>query len=69
MRLDLAGEGTGDALEIKREGTRIISWSTRGQLGVESRIKAITGFKENDYEHSELVTLFKDVLKSSEKYF
>ena len=65
----MAGEGQDDALEIKHQGKGIISWTTRGQLALESRIKATTGFKAYDYDHSELVTYFKDVLKSSEKFF
>jgi hypothetical protein len=69
IRLDLAGVGKDDALEMKHEGKGIIRLTTRGQLGVESKIKAATGFQAYEYEHAELVTLFKDVLKSSEKYF
>jgi hypothetical protein len=65
----LAGVDKDDALEVKQQGKGIINWTTRGQLGVESKIKATTGFKAYDYDHSELVTYFKNVLKSSEKYF
>jgi hypothetical protein len=69
LRKDLAGVGKDSALEIKKEGRGIISWSTRGQLGIESGIKATTGFQTNDLEQVELVNLFKDVMSSSEKYF
>ena len=58
IRLDLAGVGKDDALEIKHEGKGIISWTKRGQLSVESQIKAATGFQAYEYEHAELVTLF-----------
>jgi len=69
MRKDLAGEGNETALEVKKEGIGIISWSTRGQWGIGSNIKATTGFQANDLEHSELVTIFREILKSNHKYF
>ena len=69
LRLDLSGESDSNALEVKKEGKGIISWTTRGQLGIESKIKATTGFQSKEYEHSELVKLFKNVLKGPEKFF
>jgi hypothetical protein len=36
-------------------------------VAVRNRIKT-TGFPTNGYEHDDLVSLFKDVLKSKEKY-
>jgi hypothetical protein len=38
-------------------------------LGIGSSIKATTGFQTNDLEQTEVVKLFKEVLRSSEKYF
>ena len=67
LRLDIAVEGKGEALEVKKSGKGILSWSTRGQLGIGSTIKATTGFQTGDLTHSELVGVFKDVLKSREK--
>lgn len=63
LRLDLAGDD--EALEIKHEGKGVISWTARGQLGIESKIKATTGFQTYGYDHTDLVTLFKEVLKSN----
>jgi len=40
-----------------KEGEGIISWTTRGQLGIESPLKAMTGFQANKYSHSSLVKL------------
>lgn len=48
LRKDLGGC---DALEVKKEGLGILSWTTRGQLGIGSSIKATTGFKVGDLEH------------------
>jgi hypothetical protein len=57
------------ALELKHFGQGIVSWSTRGQLGVESGIKATTGFQSFGYSQDELVSHFKEVLSSIDKAF
>lgn len=57
------------SLEIKHSGKGIVRWSTRGQLGVESKFKAATGFQSHGYDQSELVNHFQETLKSAEKYF
>jgi hypothetical protein len=57
------------ALELKHSGKGIISWSTRGQLGIGSSIKATTGFQSFGYTKEELVSQFKEVLSSQEKEF
>lgn len=44
-----------------------MSWSTRGHLGIGSFIKATTGFQSTGYDHPDLVSLFKKVLKSDSK--
>jgi hypothetical protein len=67
IRENLSGCST--ALEIKHFGKGIISWTTRGQLGIESKIKATTGFQSFGYTQEELITNFKKVLSSKEKYF
>ena len=66
---ELRGEISNDdtALEIKHEGKGIISWSTRGQLGIDSNIKATTGFQNRNYSHSELVELFSNIMNSDER--
>jgi len=58
-----------ESLEIKHFGKGVVSWTTRGQLGIGSGIKATTGFQVQGYDKSELVTIFKDTLKGCEKYF
>jgi hypothetical protein len=65
----LVGESNESALEIKKDGLGILSWSTRGQLGIGSTIKAATGLQTNDLSPKELVEIFKSVLKSNKKYF
>src|SRR5258705_12253398 len=67
IRATLSGNST--ALEIKHSGKGIISWTTRGQLGIESKIKATTGFQSFGYSREELINFFKKVLGSKEKYF
>lgn len=57
------------ALELKHNGVGIISWSTRGQFGINSKIKATTGFQSFGYEQGELVSLFKTTLSSGVKEF
>lgn len=61
--------GVSDALEIKSCGKGVISWTTRGQMGIESKIVATTGFQRGGYEKNDLVNLFKETLKSSNKFF
>ena len=61
------GSDNYEALELKNGGVGIISWSTRGQLGIESKIKATTGFQSQGYTHEELVNMLKKTFKESEK--
>lgn len=57
-RLNLSGNDL--ILELKtRERNGIISWSTRGQLGLESDLKAATGFQSKSFKHEDLVNLFQ----------
>lgn len=57
------------ALELKNKSRGIISYSTRGQLGLELGIKATTGFQSFGYSHKELVSIFTEGLKHREKEF
>ena len=57
------------AIETKQDGRGIISWTTRGQLGIGSNIKATTGFQSKGYEKVELVSTFLNTLKNRDKYF
>lgn len=56
-------------MELKKLWGGIISWTTRAHLGIESKIKATTGFQSQGYTQPELVSYFKDILKGSEKSF
>jgi hypothetical protein len=47
IRMLLSNNNTG--LELKKEGLGIWAWTTRGQLGFESKIIASTGFQRNIY--------------------
>jgi hypothetical protein len=57
-----------DGLEIKHSGKGIISWTTRGQLGIDSYIKATTAFQAGKYSHKELIQIFINTLKSKDKH-
>lgn len=66
IRMQLSNDNTG--LELKNWGRGIISWSTRGQLGVESGIVATTGFQHRVYAgKEEFLKGFLGVLKSDTK--
>lgn len=58
-----------DALEVKHSGKGVISWTTRGQMGIQSTMMAATGFQKKPFDKQELITLFKDTLKSENKLF
>jgi hypothetical protein len=66
LRTDLSG--VSDGLEVKSSGIGVISWTTRGQLGIDSKIVAATGFQRGGYESNELVKLFKETLSSANKF-
>jgi hypothetical protein len=67
LRFELVGKSF--CLEVKKSGRGVMSWSTRGQLGIGSLIKATTGFQSTSYQQSELVSEFKKVLSSDNKQF
>lgn len=51
LRLGLSGDPT--ALEIKTEGVGLITWTTRGQAGIESSIIATTGLQRQEFNFYE----------------
>lgn len=66
LRESLSGDNT--AFEYKSSGKGIISWTTRGQLGIESKIIATTGFQNKIFtDKKELVNLIVDGINSNEK--
>lgn len=67
LREDLSNNP--EALENKKKASGMLSWATRGQLGIDADINATTGFQRSDYTKKELITHFKGVLASKEKEF
>ena len=66
IRFNLAEESFG--LEQKNVGKGIIAWSTRGQVGIESKIIATTGFQHRVYKtKNELLSGFLETIKSENK--
>lgn len=66
IRKILAGEDK--ALELKSEGKGVIAWSTRGQIGIESKIIATTGLQHRVYRSKqEMVRSFVEIVKSEDK--
>lgn len=65
IRYELSRDDSG--LEIKKDGLGIETWTTRGQLGKESGIKATTGFQAKNYTLEELYNLFKETFKKEDK--
>lgn len=69
LRVLLTDDSTTEALELKNQSKGLISWSTRGQLGLEKGIKATAGFQSYGYSNDEMVKIFKDILSKEEKMF
>lgn len=65
IREVLSGDDTG--LEVKNEGRGILAWTTRGQLGFESKIIATTGFQHNVYSIDDRLKVFTETFKSETK--
>jgi hypothetical protein len=57
-----------EALEIKYEGKGIIYWTTRGQLGIGSKIAAATRLQRRDLEKDDRVEIFKEILRRKDKF-
>lgn len=67
IRFELANNN--EALELKSCGKGIMSWTTRGQMGVEGKMIATTGFQREGYTKSELISEFRKILATNKKYF
>jgi hypothetical protein len=65
LRKEISGDSTG--LEVKSSGKGILSWTTRGQFGLESDIIATTGFQRKGMSKKELFELFEKTMENSEK--
>lgn len=57
------------AYEEKSSGEGIVTWSTRGQIGIRSKIQAATGFQTGTYEKGVLVENFINILGKENKSF
>jgi hypothetical protein len=55
IRDELSGDPS--CLELKHEGTGLMSWTTRGQLSTDMNVKAITGLQTRGQDLSELSDL------------
>ena len=51
------------SLELKNISSGIISWSIQGQVGLESELRATTGFQNKFYTQSELIKLFTNQIE------
>lgn len=54
--------GNNEGLELKHESIGLLSWCTRGQLGLTSNLRATTGFQNRTYSQTELADLFTSIL-------
>lgn len=55
------------ALEIKKEGIGIITWTTRGQFSLDGNLMAATGFQRGLYSLEEIDKLLRDCISSDSK--
>lgn len=51
-------------LEVKGEGKGVMSWCTRGQLSINAKIMAATGFQKGDLNLQEVHDLFLEALQN-----
>lgn len=66
IRQSLAGDDTG--LELKSKGVGIIVWTTRGQLGIESKIIATTGIQHRLFQgKSDMLKTFIATMKTGRR--
>lgn len=56
-----------DILEVKNKGWGIMSWSTRGQLSVDSKILAATGFQRSNLTLEEIYEMFLNKIKGNKE--
>lgn len=66
IRKNLSGDES--AYETKNEGEGIITWATRGQLGIGSNIQAATGFQTGGYSHDYLVEKFIEAMEGDKQF-
>lgn len=59
--------GVEDALEIKKSGRGIISWTTRGQFSLDSTISASTGLQTKGLSLENLDYLFKNTMAGEDR--
>lgn len=58
------------ALELKVGGKGVISWTSRGQLGLECGMTATTvlkRYKTSEVERQNIISQFKEILKTKDK--
>lgn len=66
IRQMLSGDNTG--LETKSFGKGIVAWSTRGQLGIDSKIIATTGIQHKAFQgKDDMLKWFIDTMKSESR--
>lgn len=56
-------------LEIKHKAEGMINWRTRGQLSLDGKIRAMTGYSNYHLSKEELVEKVKETLQTDEKSF
>lgn len=61
--------GNTDILEVKKSGLGILSWCTRGQLSVDSKIFAATGYQRGELSLSEVKDVFLNALKNNNELY
>lgn len=67
FRSVLTKDPNSNGLELKHDGSGIISWKTRGQFSANSGISAMTGFQRNGRSLEEIQLLLTDTIKSEDK--
>jgi hypothetical protein len=65
LRKDLSGDPL--LLELKHEGKNLISWTTRGQVSTEMKLRASTGIQTHGLDSQEFENLIKEGLNSPSK--
>jgi hypothetical protein len=65
IREDLSGDRL--LLELKHEGKNLISWTTRGQVSTEMKLRASTGIQTHGLDSQEFESLIKEGLNSPSK--
>ena len=57
-----------EALEVKQSGPNMMSWTTRGQLLIDSGIAALTGLQRKSFKNlNHISTTVKDLFNSNNK--